>query len=287
MGYKVLDSKMDDWNWKPRFDLDLGQRCLTIILYSWCLRYFLQFFGLGLWLLDFITVLFLFAALCKSSIQYSPDGKAVLVTGCDTGFGFQLAKKLHNDGFKVFAGCLFAEKEGATELRQYGIDVIQLNVTEEKEWDACVDHIRNSKVKLWGLVHNAGWSTFGEVEWIPMKTYRRIAVHVSMLEPGNFLAGTKLFDNEIINRTADDMWQNMASEVKNGYGEDFFNSRKELMKSYNNSGMRDLSPVLEGYSNGLLDVFPQVRYQPANLQFKMRFFAHNHLPESLFEWYYT
>jgi len=84
---------MDDWNWKPRFDLDLGQRCLTIILYSWCLRYFLQFFGLGLWLLDFITVLFLFAALCKSSIQYSPDGKAVLVTGCDTGFGFQLAKK--------------------------------------------------------------------------------------------------------------------------------------------------------------------------------------------------
>ena len=95
--------------------------------------------------------------------------------GCDTGFGFQLAKKLHNDGFKVFAGCLFAEKEGATELRQYGIDVIQLNVTEEKEWDACVDHIQNSKVKLWGLVHNAGWSTFGEVEWIPMKTYRRIA----------------------------------------------------------------------------------------------------------------
>ena len=78
---KVLASKMDDWNWKPRFDLDLGQRCLTIILYSWCLRYFLQFFGLGLWLLDFITVLFLFAALCKSSIQYSPDGKAVLVTG--------------------------------------------------------------------------------------------------------------------------------------------------------------------------------------------------------------
>ena len=95
--------------------------------------------------------------------------------GCDTGFGFQLAKKLHNDGFKVFAGCLFAEKEGATELRQYGIDVIQLNVTEEKEWDACVDHIQSSKVKLWGLVHNAGWSTFGEVEWIPMKTYRRIA----------------------------------------------------------------------------------------------------------------
>ena len=67
-----------------------------------------------------------------------------------------------------------------------------------------------------------------------------------MLEPGNFLAGTKLFDNEIINRTADDMWQNMASEVKNGYGEDFFNSRKELMKSYNNrydSCLKNIEPV--------------------------------------------
>ena len=75
---------MDDWNWKPRFDLDLGQRCLTIILYSWCLRYFLQLIGLGgftTWPLDLITVLFLFGALCKSSIQYSPNGKAVLVTG--------------------------------------------------------------------------------------------------------------------------------------------------------------------------------------------------------------
>ena len=49
--------------------------------------------------------------------------------------------------FKVFAGCLFAEKDGANELRQCGIDVIQLNVTEEKEWDACVDQIRKTKIK--------------------------------------------------------------------------------------------------------------------------------------------
>ena len=28
---------------------------------------------------------------------------------------------------------------------------------------------------MWGLIHNAGWSTFGEVEWISMETYRKIA----------------------------------------------------------------------------------------------------------------
>lgn len=347
---------MEDWNWKPRFDLDLTQRCVTIVAFSWGLGFLLQVVGLGsmtTWPLDFLTVLFLFGALCKSSIQYSPEGKGVLITGCDTGFGNQLAKKLHSDGFKVYAGCLFPNKEGAEDLRQLGIDVIELNVTEEKDWDACVDHISKSKNEpLWGLVHNAGWSTFGEVEWVSMKTYRKIAeinvfglmlgtqkmlpllrpqkgrivtitsglvnggapsrspyvftkyavvgfmeclkyemkrfgVHVCMLEPGNFLAGTKLFDNEIINQTGEGLWENMSTEVRNAYGDNFFKSRIELMKTYNYSGLKDLSPVLDGYTNGLLDVFPQVRYQPANFQFKMRFFVYNHLPEIVYDWWYT
>ena len=108
-----------------------------------------------------------------------------------------------------------------------------------------------------------------------------------MVEPGNYLAGTKLFDNEIIDQAGAQMWKNMPDEVKNAYGEGFFRSRVDLMKSYNNSGDRDLSPVIESYTNGLLDVFPQVRYQPANWQFKKRFFIYNHLPEFVYEWMYT
>ena len=34
------------------------------------------------------------------------EGKAVFVTGCDSGFGHALAKHLHKLGFTVFAGCL-------------------------------------------------------------------------------------------------------------------------------------------------------------------------------------
>ncbi|CAJ0966758.1 unnamed protein product, partial [Ranitomeya imitator] len=42
------------------------------------------------------------------SYASQPEGasKAVLVTGCDSGFGFSLAKHLHGKGFTVFAGCL-------------------------------------------------------------------------------------------------------------------------------------------------------------------------------------
>ena len=37
--------------------------------------------------------------------------------GCDTGFGFQLASKLHKMGFVVYAGCLFENGEGGVALR--------------------------------------------------------------------------------------------------------------------------------------------------------------------------
>ena len=40
--------------------------------------------------------------------------KAVLVTGCDSGFGFSLAKHLHSRGFLVFAGCLMKVRDGSS-----------------------------------------------------------------------------------------------------------------------------------------------------------------------------
>ena len=38
--------------------------------------------------------------------------------GCDSGFGFALAKKLDGLGMKVFAGCLYSEGLGAVELQR-------------------------------------------------------------------------------------------------------------------------------------------------------------------------
>ena len=80
--------KMDDWHWTPRFDLDLIQRCLTIVVSSTVTKIvsssILQYIGLD-WIiqvpLDLLTILLLIASLCKSSLQYSPNGKSVLITG--------------------------------------------------------------------------------------------------------------------------------------------------------------------------------------------------------------
>ena len=64
--------------------------------------------------------------------------------GCDTGFGYETAKHLHKIGFKVYAGCLNKAGEGSLDLEKEGIDVLQLDVTKEDEWDAAIDHIRHS-----------------------------------------------------------------------------------------------------------------------------------------------
>eukprot|EP01013_Petalomonas_cantuscygni_P002762 TRINITY_DN12879_c0_g1_i1.p1 TRINITY_DN12879_c0_g1~~TRINITY_DN12879_c0_g1_i1.p1 ORF type:complete len:381 (+),score=38.32 TRINITY_DN12879_c0_g1_i1:87-1229(+) len=48
--------------------------------------------------------------------RVSPQGKVILITGCDSGFGHALALKLNAAGAIVLAGCL--TETGAAELRQ-------------------------------------------------------------------------------------------------------------------------------------------------------------------------
>ena len=73
-----------------RTDLDVVQRCATVLaagLVAWLL--------LGQLLAPLLPLLVtagLLAALLKSSVQLEVEDRAVLVTGCDTGFGLQLAK---------------------------------------------------------------------------------------------------------------------------------------------------------------------------------------------------
>ncbi|MBN3308017.1 BDH protein, partial [Amia calva] len=111
------------------------------------------------------------------------EGKAVFITGCDSGFGFALAKHLHALGFTVFAGCLLKDKSGtgACDLESMKSDrmrVVQLDVCSEEEVNQAVQFVRENlkdpENGLWALVNNAGVSTFGEVEFTSMETYKQV-----------------------------------------------------------------------------------------------------------------
>ncbi|XP_077493314.1 retinol dehydrogenase 7-like isoform X1 [Amblyomma americanum] len=150
------------WSLCPQLPLLPGiAECTGTLLMVACASYFLAKL---IWGLAFVRLV-------------SSEGKAVLITGCDTGFGHLLAKFLARDGFVVFAGCLDAKSEGAMSLeKQANIKVLQMDVTKEVDIDDAYRTI-NAELgtrKLWAVVCNAAMMNSGLIEWMTMDSITRI-----------------------------------------------------------------------------------------------------------------
>ena len=82
-----LKNTIGHWNWNLRFDLDVIERCLVVIVSSYTVYCTLNLFPecLGLWMLKSFLELWMticiLLAIARSSVQLSPKGKAVLITG--------------------------------------------------------------------------------------------------------------------------------------------------------------------------------------------------------------
>ncbi|XP_040207246.1 D-beta-hydroxybutyrate dehydrogenase, mitochondrial-like [Rana temporaria] len=134
----------------------------------------------------YITILILllsiviFARRRRNRVFLDPEERAVLITGCDSGFGNQLARRLLDMGFMVFATCLFPEGEGALSLINHSssgkVRVVRLDVTSDKEVAEVKQYVQdNLPAKgLWGIVNNAGISKWGRFDWHTIEEYRRI-----------------------------------------------------------------------------------------------------------------
>lgn len=69
--------------------------------------------------------------------------KYVFITGCDTGFGYLLAKRLDGLGFYVFAGCL--TENGADRLKHdcsANLQTLIMDVRNENSIANTVDVVR-------------------------------------------------------------------------------------------------------------------------------------------------
>nr|XP_037286420.1 LOW QUALITY PROTEIN: short-chain dehydrogenase/reductase family 9C member 7-like [Rhipicephalus microplus] len=116
-----------------------------------------------------------------------PKGKAVLITGCDSGFGLELAMRLHARGMRVFAGCLLPDSLGATKLQALSATpaeegkgsmhvIAPMDVTSDRQVQDAVQQVKKilASEDLWALVANAGviWAT--ELEWGSLEPMRRM-----------------------------------------------------------------------------------------------------------------
>lgn len=98
----------------------------------------------------------------------SPSRRCVLVTGCDSGFGNLVARRLDRYGFQVFAGCLFPEGDGAIKLGQESskqLKVVKLDVTSKQDVEQVVQEIGETGLALWAVINNAGVAQYLPAEW--------------------------------------------------------------------------------------------------------------------------
>eukprot|EP00095_Tigriopus_kingsejongensis_P002922 maker-scaffold336_size202805-snap-gene-1.52 protein:Tk02922 transcript:maker-scaffold336_size202805-snap-gene-1.52-mRNA-1 annotation:"unnamed protein product" len=176
---------------KFRFDLDILQQCVCGALAFLCLEYILNQFPtcLELWVtrsfIVFCIGLTIVLIVTLRSLRTDVDGKSVLITGCDSGHGLALAKHLNGLGFTVFAGCLLkaSKGSGAQELANLGspnLHVLELDVTDGKQWQNAIDSIREKSDSLWALVNTASWVGFGELEFAEMSIFEK-SVNINVL----------------------------------------------------------------------------------------------------------
>ncbi|XP_078527138.1 17-beta-hydroxysteroid dehydrogenase type 2 [Lissotriton helveticus] len=121
----------------------------------------------------------LLSALCVPLQDMLPaQGKAVLITGCDSGLGYALAKHLDELGFQVFAGVLNKKGKGADELRNTcspRLSLLQLDITSCEQAKEAYIEVKSSLKDsgLWGIIHNAGVLGYvGDGELLPLSVYK-------------------------------------------------------------------------------------------------------------------
>lgn len=102
----------------------------------------------------------------------------ILVTGASSGFGRFTAKTLANSGHKVFAGFRSTDgtkKEVANELRNNNIEILKLDVTDQKSVDAALTQLlEKSTNRLDVVINNAGMASTGISETFTPEQVREL-----------------------------------------------------------------------------------------------------------------
>ena len=94
--------------------------------------------------------------------------KVILITGCDSGFGYSLACHVpeQHPTFLLIACCFCIDSEGAKDLISKGVTVFKLDVTDvdsiEKLRQDVEVLLREKNGELWAIVNNAATLVFAD-----------------------------------------------------------------------------------------------------------------------------
>merc|ERR1719325_214018 len=112
----------------------------------------------SMWLLSviFAGLVLLWRLARRAWRRQITQDEAILVTGCDSGFGLNIAKALaERTEATVFAG--YVTDAGRAQLDSFGerVKPLRLDVTQQTEVAAAFEALSQSGKTLWGVVNNA------------------------------------------------------------------------------------------------------------------------------------
>lgn len=99
------------------------------------------------------------------------DKKVILITGATGGIGLQTAQKLANQGHIIYGTGRQVNK--LNDLAQYGINGVQLDVTNESSMIEAVKKIISKEGHIDILVNNAGYGSYGAIEDVSIEEARK------------------------------------------------------------------------------------------------------------------
>jgi NAD(P)-dependent dehydrogenase (short-subunit alcohol dehydrogenase family) len=105
----------------------------------------------------------------------NPNGKYVLISGCDTGFGHELAIELDKQGFNVLAGVFVLDNVISLKNKlSPKATVFRLDITKQEDIDAAYDLVKAKTNTLHSIVNNAGVATAANIDWMSMELLRKV-----------------------------------------------------------------------------------------------------------------
>lgn len=99
------------------------------------------------------------------------ENPVALVTGASSGMGKDIAKRLLEAGYNVYAGARRVER--MVDLEKLGATAIALDVTDDASMVQAIDRIKRMSGRIDVLVNAAGYGQYGALEDVPMAEARQ------------------------------------------------------------------------------------------------------------------
>ncbi|GFT82676.1 estradiol 17-beta-dehydrogenase 2 [Nephila pilipes] len=217
------------------------------------------------------------------------SNKAVLITGCDTGFGHLLAKRLDSKGFHVFAACLFPSGEGATELKKscsQRLHVLHVDVTKDDSVKEVVEFVKRN-LGASGVVTFPYFTPYTTSKYAAVGFTNALrqelniwGIKVISIEPEMFK--TELLNLQAIHNQVDPSFRNLDDSLKDDLDENFANSFVKLKDCFLFLASPRLNAVVEDLESAVSLVYPDHTYKPRRNAFFLvsYFFVMKYFQES-------